>query len=52
MSPDPRSCMTRTRMWVPLAATLEGVERLAVRVELFAGSHLIGAAVSETVTLG
>lgn len=52
VQPDPGSCATQTRLWVPLAASLEGIEHLAVRVELFAGDHLLNSAVSETIPLG
>jgi hypothetical protein len=36
----------------PVTTGLEGYERIAVRVELVAGSHLLGSALSETLTLG
>jgi hypothetical protein len=39
-------------MWIPVTTGLEGYERIAVRVELVAGSHLLGSALSETLTLG
>jgi hypothetical protein len=52
VAPDPSSCTTQTRLWVPLAASLVDVQNLAVRVELFAGDHLLASAVSETIPLG
>ena len=50
--PDPTSCTTQARLWVPLAAGLEGYENIAVRVELYAADDLLGSATSETVPLG
>jgi hypothetical protein len=50
--PDPKSCVTQTRMWIPLTESVSTVEHLAVRVELFAGDHLLDSAVSEPIPLG
>jgi hypothetical protein len=50
--PDPHSCVTATRLWVPVTDGLEGYERVAVKVELLAGTHILGSDRSETVTVG
>ena len=52
LRPDPKSCVTQTRLWVPLAPGLEDYEHIAVRIELFAGDHLLSSAMSEGIPLG
>lgn len=52
VSPDPTSCTSQARVWVPLTAGLEGYENIAVRVDLFAGDHLLSSSTSETLPLG
>ena len=51
VDPDPRSCVTMTQMWVPFTDALDGYERVAIKVELLAGPHVLGSAMSEPVSV-
>jgi hypothetical protein len=50
--PDPTSCTAQARIWVPLAAGLEGYENIAVRIDFYAGDHLLSSSTSKTIPLG
>jgi hypothetical protein len=50
--PDKSSCSTQARVWVPQSAGLDGYARVQVRVELYAGDHLLGSDVTEPIPLG
>jgi hypothetical protein len=49
---DRNSCVTNTRVWVPLSSRLQGYEHIVVKLELLVDDHVIDTAISDPFTLG